>query len=190
MQAFKGYEAKKPASREKLPAGGYIARILKAEETQYSWGNVLIISFDISEGEHKDFFALDYRSQEAEDRKWRGTFRLNTPKDDGTEKDGWTKKKFGGTMWAIEASNPGYHWDWDESKLKGRTVGVLFRDKEWQFSGLTGWTTECCAMCEVDAIRNNTFKMPKPKPLASANASAPDGSAFTPVDEAPEDLPF
>lgn len=188
MRKFEGFEAKKASgSRELLPVGGYVAKIMEAKELNYDWGDVLLISFDVSEGEHKDFFANDYKSQDGEDKKWRGTYRLNIPKDDGSEKDGWTKRTFGGAIWAIENSNPGFHWDWDEKKLKGKTIGVLFRNKEWEYNEKTGWTTECCALASADDIRSGKFTMPKDKPLQAKKTV----SAFTPVnDVADDDLPF
>ena len=188
MKPFNGFEAKKSGgSREKLPAGGYVAKILNAEEVNYDWGSVLLISFDIVDGEYKDFFKTDYKNQDSEDKKWRGTYRLRIPKDDGTEQDGWTKRSFGNAIWAIEASNPGYHWDWNEATLKNKSVGVLYRNREWEMNGNTGWTTECCALTSVDDIRQNKFKMPKDKALKER----PVNSTFTPLDEADDgDLPF
>ena len=47
MKQFSGYEAKKAVTRENLPVGGYVAKILNAEEISYSWGAVLLVSFDI-----------------------------------------------------------------------------------------------------------------------------------------------
>lgn len=179
MRAFKGYEAKKQGSaREILPAGGYVAKILNAEEKRYDWGDVLLISFDISEGEHSGFFNKDYQENTNEDKKWRGTYRLNIPKDDGSERDGWTKNTFGGAMWAVEESNQGYTWNWDEKSLKGKTVGVLFRNKEWEMNENTGWTTECCKLESADDIRNGKFRMPKDKPLK--NKSTNNSSDFVP----------
>ena len=44
MKPYNGYKAEKPASaREHLPAGGYVAKILNAEELEYNWGRVLLI---------------------------------------------------------------------------------------------------------------------------------------------------
>lgn len=187
MKPFNGFEAKKSGTREKLPAGGYIAKILNAEVVDYSWGSVLLISFDIAEGEHKDFFKTDYKNQDSEDKKWRGTYRLRIPLDDGSEQDGWTKRTFGNAIWAVEDSNRGFHWDWDEAMLKGKFVGVLYRNREWEMNGNTGWTTECCALAGVDDIHQGNFKMPKDKPLKEKSSS----SAFTPVDEENgDDLPF
>ena len=76
MKQFNGFEAKKSAgAREVLPAGGYVAKILNAEEVNYDWGAVLLISFDILEGDHRDFFANDYKSQDREDKKWRDVYK-------------------------------------------------------------------------------------------------------------------
>lgn len=172
MKQFSGYKAEKSAVRKQLPVGGYVAKILNAEEVTYSWGSVLLISFDIAEGPHKDFFATDYKNQDREDKKWRGTYRLNIPKDDGSKKDEWNKRTFGNAMYCIEDGNPDYHWNWDESTLKGKAVGVLFRNEEWEYEGNTGWSTRACAFACVGDIRDGNFKMPKDKLLKKRVASA------------------
>ena len=186
MRKFNGFEAKKATARENLPAGGYVAKILNAEEKQYDWGCVTIISFDILDGPYKDFFAKDYKEQDREDKKWRGTYRLNQPKDDGSEKDGWTKRSFNNAIWAIESSNPGYHFDWDESKFVGKSVGVLFRNREWEYNGRTGWNTECCSLTSVEDIQSGNFNIPKDKPLNKAASSV----QFEVVPNDDLDLPF
>lgn len=190
MKQFSGFEAKKSAgAREALPAGGYVAKILDVEEVCYEWGNVLILSFDIIEGLYKDFFDKDYKEQDREDKKWRGKYRLNEPKDDGSEKDGWTKRSFGNAIWAIESSNKDYHWNWDESTLKGKIVGVLFRNREWEMNGNTGWTTECCALTSVEDIRSGKFRQPKDKPLKDKQTSGPVFSDLSSSSDSDE-LPF
>lgn len=189
MKAFAGFKAEAPVRREHLPAGGYIAKIMDAKEISYEWGNVLLISFDIAEGEYKNFFANDYRNQQQEDKKWRGTFRIRIPKDDGSEQDGWSKKSFNNAMWAVESSNSEYHWDWNEAGLKGKMVGVLYRNKEWEMNGNTGWFTECCAFTDIEEIRKGSFKMPKDKPLKKE--PSPFVGSFIDVDASElGDLPF
>ena len=74
MKAFSGFAPEKPSSREKLPVGGYIAKILDAEEVTYDWGSVLLISFDIAEGNYKDFFKNDYDAQQSVYGKCRQVF--------------------------------------------------------------------------------------------------------------------
>lgn len=189
MRPYNGFEAKKSGgAREQLPAGGYVAKIMDAKEVRYDWGGVIQISFDVAEGEYRDFFRTDYNGNTNEDRKWRGVFRLPVPKDDGSEKDGWTKNAFNNAVWALEASNPGYHWDWDESKWKGKTVGVLFRNREWEWEGRTGWNTEACALTSDSDIREGKFRMPKDKPLAKKSSFASAG--FTSFAEDDDELPF
>ena len=189
MRPFDGYEAKKKAVREILPAGGYVVKVLDVAEQVYTWGNVLEISFDIAEGDRTGFFSKDYKGNINEDRKWRGKSRLNEPKNDGSEKDGWTKATFNSAMFAFEDSNDGFHWDWDEKKLKGLTVGALFRNKQWEYKGQTGWTTECCELIPAQDVRENSFRMPKDKPLkiqADQTAAPADFEEITDDD----DLPF
>lgn len=193
MIAYKDYKAEKTATgKETIPAGGYVAKILDVKEVPYSWGNVLLISFDIIEGEHKDFFKNDYAVNTKEDKKWRGVYRLNVPKDDGTEQDGWTKNTFGNAMFAIEASNGGYHWAWDEKTLKGKTIGVLFRNFEWEMSGKNGWSTECGMLLPVDDIRGGKYKPMKDRPLKNKSGAVQTSSSgfseLPAVDDS--DLPF
>ena len=124
---YKGFEKKKfSGAREILPAGGYVGKILKAEVMQYSWGNQLKISFDITEGEFKDFFQRDWDNNTNEDRKWRGVLKLTLPTGDGSEQDGWKVNAINNLTASLEESNPGYNWDWDETKLKGKLMPYLF----------------------------------------------------------------
>lgn len=189
MKQYSNFEAKKSTGREIIPAGAYIAKILAAKEMNYDWGTVVLISFDITEGQYKDFFAKDYKSQDREDKKWRGTFRMNEPKDDGSEKDQWTKRSFQNSIWAIQESNPGYYFDWDESKFVGKSVGVLFRNREWEMNGNTGWTTECCALTSVEDVRNGTYRQPKDKPLPKTSF-APNFVPMSNANDTDLDLPF
>lgn len=57
MKKFSGFEAKKQAAREVLPAGGYVVKVLDVAEQHYTWGDVLEISFDVIEGAYTGFFA-------------------------------------------------------------------------------------------------------------------------------------
>lgn len=189
IKQYNGAKAQRRAAREILPAGGYVAKILDAKVQNYDFGDMLVISFDIAEGDYTGFFKRDYNNNPNEDKKWRGTFRLSIPKDDGSERDEWSKNGFNGFIYSIEDSNPGYSWDWNEAMLKGKMLGVLFRKKEWEWKGDTGWTSECCAVDAVSAIREGKFKQPKDKPLKKENAyPAPSFSQVS--DEDDGTLPF
>lgn len=192
MNKPNNWESVKAATeRVTLPAGGYIVKILNAEIKTYGKPeetfDKLEISIDITDGEFKDFYANDYRSQIQEDKKWKGMLRQYTPKDDGSEKDEWTKSSLKALTDAIEESNTGYHWDWNEVGLKGKVVGCLFRSEEWEYDGKEGWKTQPFKFLPVDAIKSGKFKMPKEKPIKGKVASQP-----APVYEeiADSDLPF
>ena len=197
MRPFNNYDTTQTISaRAQLPVGAYICQILKAEEKVYSspkgeWRK-LEVSFDISEGEQKDFYANDYRTQSGEDKKWKGVLRMNIPTDDGSEADGWTKRSFKTNILAIEESNNGYHWDWNEAQLKGKTVGIVFRSEEWEYNGKRGWRTAPFKMVPAADVKSGNIKIPDPKPLngkaASQASTAADLSDF--VEVASADLPF
>lgn len=190
MKAFNGLEIKKSAmASEPLPAGGYVAKILNAKVEEYSWGEVLVISFDIAEGEYKDFFSKQYKENTREDKKWKGNFRLTVP-NEGNQYFDNQKRTFGNAIWAIEESNPGYHWDWNEDALKGKMVGVLFRNFEWAMEDRTGWSTECCTFVSVEDVRTGNFKQPKDKPLRNKTANNAIESNFSALDDLDAELPF
>ena len=186
-------DIKRSVSNEPLPAGGYVAKILNAEVKEYTWGEVLVVSFDIAEGEYKDFFANQYKANTNEDKKWKGNFRITVPQESNAYFAS-QKRMFGNAIACIEESNAGYHWNWNEAELKSKMVGVLFRNYEYsvmQSNGTVneGWSTECCTLTTVDDIRNNKFKMPKDKPLKNKPATTTNTADFTEIDGS-DDLPF
>lgn len=203
MKKFNGYaETTTFTERPRLPIGGYILKIMDARELTYSWGSVLKIDFDIAEGDQKGFYQKDYDSQNQEDKKWKGSFRLNVPKDDGSEQDAWTKSKFKTVLEeAIEASNPGYKWDWDETKLKGKLVGGIFNNKEWEMNNDSGYKsgffTNCKSLVSVEKIRKNDFTVPNDdlipdnKRIAKKQAPNEENDGFMNVpDGGMDELPF
>lgn len=194
MKQFSGFEAKKTGggSRAILPAGGYVCDIKSAKVEEYQGGKYssLVLAIDVAEGEHAGFFRKDYDGNDREDKKWRGVYRISIPTDDGSEQDAWTKRTFGNFIWAVQESNSGFVWEWDEKKLKGKKVGVIFRNREWAIDGNTGWTTEAGGSASVEDIRSGNFRPLKDKPLknrpaASGSVSAPDVAV-----EDESDLPF
>ena len=126
MKPIADWDKVKPAAeRPQLPKGGYIVKILDSKLVEFpDRNNPAVIAFsklelaiDIIEGEYKGFYEDDYRAQNLEDKRWKGVIRQYVPKDDGTEKDEWTKSSFKALTDAVEDSNPGYHWDWNEAGL-------------------------------------------------------------------------
>lgn len=196
MKRLNGYEAAQVyADRERLPAGGYVLKILDVAYQENSRGDVILLSFDIAEGEQKGFYAADYRAQIGEDKKWKGTYRLYVPKDDGSESDQWTMRRFKTVISNFEESNSGYHWNWDEQTLKGKVIGALFNNKEYDFNGNHGFFTNCHSLVPVEKIRSGKFKIPQDTLLKSSFSSTPaadvdNGFINIPDGVNDEELPF
>lgn len=158
-------EVKEFTDRPKLPLGAYVCKVKRAVVQSTDYGDQLCILFDIAEGEFKDFFKVDFDSSTVENKKWKGVLRQFIPRDDGSEKDEWTKSSFKGMITSFEKSNPGYQWNWDESSLAGKTIGILFRNEEWEYDGKTGWAVRPFRAISIDSVRSNDFMLPKDKPL-------------------------
>lgn len=178
MIQFKGMRAERNVSsgeREKLPAGGYIARITKAYIKEQSWGKQLVIEFDICEGEYIGFFQRDADNNQFEPGKWRGVFRLTIPKgDELDDRDVANQKKFNNLIYALEDSNRGYRFDGDELMMRGKVIGVIFGNKQWEMNGNTGWSTQCFGVDSAANIREGSYTMPKDRPLRKKKTRNPD----------------
>lgn len=194
MKPFADYETTQAAGEfEKLPKGAYEVRIEQAKVTTYTGKDgtpfeKLEIAFDIDKGEYAGYYRRNLESQQQEDKKWKGVLRIYVPKDDGSEKDQWTKRKFKAIIQAIEDSNPGYHWDWNESGLKGKIVGCIFQWKEWAMNGKSGWFANPYNFIDVAKVRSGEFKLPDDKPLQENQK--PVDLNISAEDDSEEDLPF
>ena len=173
-----------------LPKGGYVCKILDATLKTGGYGDYIQIAYDIAEGEHKDYFMNLYKASKKEDKKWSTYFLLNIPKDDGSEKDGWTKRTFKTFTTALEDSNEGYHFDWDEAKFKGKLVGGLFHYEEYQRNdGKVGRATKMKNACSVEKIRSGNYKLPDDKLLKPTAANTTTDFMSIP-DNIEEEIPF
>lgn len=187
-------DVKAAGERVKLPAGGYEAKIINAKVVNYDGSNGsyerLEIAVDITAGEYKDYYKQDFDSNTRDDKKWRGVARFYVPTDDGSEKDEYTKSVLKSVTDALEDSNKDYHWDWDETKLKGLKVGILVRDKEYEIDGKHGFSPEIFRFTDINRIKEGKFTVPKQKLLkgssgTTAAASSGDDSAASGDDDYP-----
>ncbi len=185
MRKPDGYDQTQAATGEFeiLPAGGHICIIKQAKVDKTSTEKeVIILVFDIYEGEFKDYYKrnFDRRKENNAEAKWQGTFRQLT--------EGKSLPFFKGMIEAIEKSNPGFKWDWDETKLKGKVFGGVFGEEEYEGSdGKIHTSVKCRFVRTVEAVKSGKFTMPDKK-LASGSNSQQQGG-FTPIDE-DDDFPF
>lgn len=180
-------EVQEFAERPKLPVGAYVCRIKRAVVQNNSYGDQLCLLFDIADGQYGGFYQKDFDGNRAEDKKWKGVLRLFLPREDGSEKDEWTKSALKGLFTAIENSNPGYTWNWDETTLAGKMVGVMYRNEEYDYKGKQGWSARPFRALSVSSVRDNKYELPNPKPL---NPSAVKPAEFTELSEDDGELPF
>ena len=168
MKKFNGYNEINVDVIEKLPRGAYVLRILEAKEeiTASGW-DTLRVSFDIVEGEYKDFYKNQYINSTAKDKKWKGVKVVYLPKDNGTDEDERTKRTFKTFISKVEHSNPGYSWDWNETGLKGKLVGGLFAMEEKIIDGKKVSWVHLFWWDNVDNIRTGKFTMPDDKLLTA-----------------------
>ena len=190
IQRFKDYDDTKAYGEiQQLPKGGYELTVMAVKVESNSKGSYMKIACDISYGEYLGFFRTDYDAQQTEDKKWHCNYLLSIPNDDGTEQDGWTKRRFKTVMEAFEESNSGYHWNWDEESLKGKKIGGLFNIREYQNNkGEVRQATNLAQLVSVKSIKEKTYKLPEDK-LLNKKPSA-DGFINTGTDSGKEFNPF
>jgi hypothetical protein len=171
---------------------------VKLEEGENGNSDRIKIQFDIAEGEYKDFFRKQYDNNTNEDKKWKGTATIWCPKDDGSEKDGWTKNAFASWTNGFEDSNSGYTWDWDENKWKGLMIGIVFGETGTVIEGKEIVYTEARRGASVDDIRKGNYREQKFKKKngytgrGGSGSAASSGSDFVSIDNdsADEMIPF
>lgn len=176
--------------RPKLPVGAYICKIKKAVPQNNSYGNQLAVLFDISEGEYKDFYSNEFKTNSAEDKKYKGVLKVWLPTDDGSDKDKITISKFKGFTKSVEDSNPGYSWNWDENSLKGKSVGILFRNEEWEFNGKTGFVARPFIALSTGRVESGNFTIPADKLLNRESDAPVNAEPLPKADESDGELPF
>ena len=181
---------------EQLPTDkAYVCEIKGAKEVDYTTDNGyrvhrVDIALDVCEGEYEGFYQKKFDDSQDEDKKWKGVVKLNIPKFDGTEKDNWTVKSFNTQFVAIEDSNPGYTWNNVLDSLKEKKIGLVLRDKEWEFNGNRGFYSEPYKLISVANARAQKFRKPNTKYLSS-DSTGDVASGFTPISNAvDEELPF
>lgn len=167
------------SSAERLPAGGYVIKIYDIKPMRWPSGDDYFeVSFDIAEGDYKDFFKRDYNAQTSDNKWWRGTFPLNVIKDGDSE---WAINRFWDFFYAVEDSNPGFRFSGDTSDINKKNfskkiLGATFRREETRSKkdpSKTFWNTRVFHCVPTEQIRKGTFPMPKDKPLKDSVPSTP-----------------
>ena len=174
-------------SFKRLAPNGYICKILKVED--HPEKEYLKIYFDIVKGDDKGYFKKQYDGDTRKERKWpnAGTF-IRSYKDSAAS-------MFKGFTNAVERSNKGYQWNFDEKTLVNKVIGLIIADEQYQNQkGQVRVRNYVAAVRSVETIEKGEYEIPALKELtttktttAPANDPIPDfGDVFN---TAPTDTP-
>ena len=160
-----------------IEPGGYELQIIGAKVEQFTNCEILKVAFDIVNNEkYAGFYSTRFKAAKAtnKDAKWSGIFDVFIPKDDGSEKDGYTKTAFKRFITSVEKSNEGYVWDWNELSLKGKMFGGVFGREEFKTKeGEYKFATKCRFPRSIESIRTGNFTIPEDKLMEKKNNDIP-----------------
>ena len=131
MEIIKDFDKVEPKGMDDfkaLPIGAYecVIKDARVNLNSESGKKTLKISVDIAKGEYQDYFLKRYTNNTNTDKKWDN----NACRFLGIEGDSIPFLK--GFLTSVENSNPGYKWDWDETKLKGKKICGVFQYEEYE----------------------------------------------------------
>jgi hypothetical protein len=168
-----------------ITPGGHICKIAAAKvDTTRNSDEMLVIMFDIFEGEFKAYYADQYKRKSATnpDVKWPGIYRQMT--------QGKGTPFFKGMITAIEESNPGFKWNWEEKTLTNKMFGGVFGQEEYEYNGDVRVATKCLFIRSVDAVKKG-ITAPLIKKLAgTASTSTISPNSFGREIFPEEEIPF
>lgn len=185
MKKIENYESVQAMSGEfsKPTAGGYICKIINVEDVpmdskEKGKGDYLRIEYDIADGEFNGYYKEQFD-------RWGGIWFASFFRSYKEKAQGMFKHFTN----CIEESNPNYDWDWNESGLVGKLVGLVLGEEEYLNSnGKVKTKLSVKEIKTVDDIKKGNFKIPAVKKVAVENiVGGFDG--FQVVD-GEDDLPF
>jgi hypothetical protein len=170
MQKPEGYDAaplKQFFGSQRPQAGAYVMKIKSAVDTTSSSGRPMLIVFlDIAQGQFTDNFKTLFEKLKENNpgTKWPCIHRRCT--------DGNQLEYFKGDIKAIEESNEGFKFNFDEKTLSGKLVGCMLREKEYgqNEDGSAKTILEPAFLCSIKTALSGKLNPMKMKPMNSDNA--------------------
>ena len=121
-------EAKGMEDFKSLPIGAYecVIREAKVYKNPTTEKESFRVQVDIASGEFKGYFQQRYDNNTRSDKTWdNNSTRYLAFQGDNVS-------YFKGFITGIENSNPGYKWDWDETKLTGKKICGVYQYEEYE----------------------------------------------------------
>lgn len=175
-------DAEASGSFERLPAGGYVAKITEVKDETTS--EYLSVIFDIAEGQYKGFYGDEWGKKHPYAHRFFMSYKETA------------FGMFKGRLKAIDESN-GTDFvsaavkGLDEQQLVGKLVGLVIGYEEYiSDRGEVRQRAYVKEVRSVDKIRSGDFRVPEIKPLEESKAPKAEDprDGFTPLGE--EDFPF
>lgn len=179
MKPIAGYDLINEAGEfKRLPAGIYgvkITNVIDNPEKEY-----LEVYCDITKGEYAGYFKkmVDAGLQDAS-RSFRSYKQT-------------ALAFFKAFISAVEKTNPGYQWDWDEKKLIGKNVIAVVGEEEYRAQDGTVKTgIKVVEFRSLEAYQQGKIKVPEIKRLPVQEQPVPVQAEHTEtIDITDDELPF
>ena len=193
MKPIEGWESINEAGEfKRLPAGIYgakITNIVNNAEREY-----FEIYCDVVKGEFANYFKLLVENGLKDTSRTIRSYKQSA------------LVFFKGFITAVEKSNPGYQWDWDENKLIGKNVIAVFGEEEYidgdgnvktnvkiqEFRSLEAWQKGEIKVPEIKKVTEQDWaKWREAHPMASQGTEVAPGVVGNNLPLInPDDLPF
>ena len=184
MKPIQGYDSINEAGEfKRLPAGIYGGVITGV--TDYPDKEYLEFTCDITKGEYKDYFKLMISNGLKDQSRFIRSYKANA------------LPFFKASMTAIEKCNEGYKWDWNESKLVGKKVILVFGEEEYiDKDGNVKLGTKLVEFRSLEAYKEGRIKIPEVKKVTEEDLAKwkAENAPSTVEESSPvvldDDLPF
>lgn len=188
MKQFNSFKRMEQSTYEQLPKGAYVIKLLNVVEEANKSGNGshLKIAFDIAEGQHTNFYKKSFDSDTREDKKWNNDaiLYITSPEDNSEQ---YIIDNFNKFITAIEDSNEGYHWNWDENTLKNKLVGAKFFIEQSEYEGNIYDHTKPKWFIAAQKVRDGKYgKLPNDKLIGTKTEAVGDATDFVNINNSIE----
>lgn len=178
MKPIKNYDLITEAGEYKrLPAGIYGVKITDVKDNPEN--EYLEVYCDIVKGEYAGYFKSLVESGLKDTSRSFRSYKTNA------------LPFFKAFITAVEKTNEGYKWDWDEKKLIGKNVIAVFGEEEYRDNeGNIKVSTKVVEFRSLEAFQQGKIKVPELKKLPVAEVPAPEPAAPVMMELNDDELPF
>ena len=178
MKPIQNYDKINEAGEfEPLPAmvvGVKITKVVDNPEKEY-----LEVYCDIVKGEYANYFKTLTDAGLKDTSKHIRSYKTNA------------LPFFKAFITAVEKTNPGYKWDWDEQKLVGKNVIAVFGQEEYLAEdGTVKVSTKVQEFRSLEAYQQGRIKVPELKKLPQEETNKVEKANTEPLEIPDDDLPF